>query len=327
LDARTNKTPWSDGFRAWVPNYNGDFLGERQWEWFESSIRKSNASVNIIVNGLQVHSYRHPNSNAAELWSHFPKSRQRLYDAILQDNVKAPMILSGDVHMAQFLRKDCIKSSDINKSDAKIRPLIEFTSSGMTHSWGTCFASSEKFHKTWKYYPLHFFSKSLMTLCHSIFPMPDLMVSKKKEYGRKGLNLFGNGGAENAKTGQQYSLELNFGEIEFDWKAKTVMIRAIGKDTGAPPLLSASFSFSQLEGIETIPGRTADIATTKKRGIHLMDGNFDGDNFCMNHKLAPNLFEIMTGFIGVTTFMVITLLGPQILFLLWVKKILRRSRK
>ena len=133
LDARSNKTPWSKGFKAWIPNYDGDFLGKRQWEWFENSIRKSNASVNIIVNGLQVHSYRHPNSQAAEVWSHFPKSRQRLYDTILQDGVKAPILLSGDVHMAQFLRKDCIRSSNIHKNGAKIQPLIEFTSSGMTH--------------------------------------------------------------------------------------------------------------------------------------------------------------------------------------------------
>ncbi len=144
LDARTNKTPWAKGFGGWFPNYEGDFLGERQWQWFENSIRKSNASVNIIVNGLQVHSYRHPNSNSVELWSHFPKSRQRLYDVILQDGVKAPILLSGDVHMAQFLRKDCISRSDLDKSNdgggggggdakTKTKPLIEFTSSGMTH--------------------------------------------------------------------------------------------------------------------------------------------------------------------------------------------------
>ncbi len=179
---------------------------------------------------------------------------------------------------------------------------------------------------------MHIFSKTLMTLCHWIFPMPELMVSEKKKGHDQNENqnasyLFENGGAENARTGKQFSLDLNFGEIEFDWEAKKVILRAIGEDKFAPPLLSASFSLDQLEGKEAMPGGTADVATTKKRGMHLMDGDFDGAYFCMNHKAAPHLPQIAAGFIGITTFMVIALLGPQIIFLLWIKKILRPSKK
>ena len=165
-----------------------------------------------------------------------------------------------------------------------------------------------------------------MTLCHWIFPMPDLMVSENKRHNKKDSHLFERGGAENAKTGQQYSIERNFGEIEFDWEAKAITMRAIGENASAPPLLSASFSFDQLEGTETMPGRNADIATTKKRGIYLMDGDFDGTYFCMNHQSAPYLLQIAGGFIGVTSFLVISLLGPQIAILLWIKKMLRRSK-
>lgn len=56
LDCRSNKTPWNQTFPTkYQPNYNGDFLGEEQWQWFERSLSRSTASVNIIVQGLQVH--------------------------------------------------------------------------------------------------------------------------------------------------------------------------------------------------------------------------------------------------------------------------------
>jgi len=227
LDARTNRTPWGQGLNAWKRNYNGDFLGERQWKWFETAIRNSDASVNIIVNGLQVHPFRHPNANLAEQWAQFPTARQRLYDAVLQQGVRAPVLVSGDVHMAQLMRKDCWARDGISATPT--RPLIEFTTSGMTHSWGTVFASSQKFHETWRYYPMHVMSKVIMTVAHWIFPMPDLMVSSPKKEDDQSPLLFENGGAEGAKLGKQFSLEKNFGEIEIDWQNRNVWIRAFGQ--------------------------------------------------------------------------------------------------
>lgn len=69
LDCRSNKTPWShprqqfksshrpyyDSDYYSTLNYEADFLGTEQWQWFERSLRRSTASVNIIVQGLQVH--------------------------------------------------------------------------------------------------------------------------------------------------------------------------------------------------------------------------------------------------------------------------------
>jgi hypothetical protein len=56
LDCRSNKTPWNQRFPSrYTLNYGADFLGEEQWQWFERSLRRSTASVNIIVQGLQVH--------------------------------------------------------------------------------------------------------------------------------------------------------------------------------------------------------------------------------------------------------------------------------
>jgi len=41
----------------------------------------------------------------------------------------------------------------------------------------------------------------------------------------QGLHLMGRG--EGSTTGLQYSLLQNFGELEFDWRERTVSIRAI----------------------------------------------------------------------------------------------------
>jgi alkaline phosphatase D len=131
LDIRSNKDPWQEGAKAFQPDYEGDFLGEHQWEWLETSLKRSRAAVNVIVNGLQVHSNLFPSAHVAEKWANFPRSQQRLFDAILQDNVQAPILVSGDVHMTQFMRKDCRK---IKEPYSTSRPLIEMTTSGMTHS-------------------------------------------------------------------------------------------------------------------------------------------------------------------------------------------------
>lgn len=148
-----------EGVSWWYPNnYNdnddeGDFLGERQSKWFETAIRNSKASVNLIVNGLQVHPYRIPDADAHEAWVHFPTARQRLYDAVLQDGVQAPLLVSGDVHMAQLMRKDCKKRRRRRR--------------------GVVIGEDE----TWRYYYMHVMSKTIMTFVHLVLPMPDLMLS------------------------------------------------------------------------------------------------------------------------------------------------------
>ena len=56
LDVRSNKTPWiKGGVRKFFSDYGGDFLGETQWAWLQEALSRSMASVNIVVNGLQVH--------------------------------------------------------------------------------------------------------------------------------------------------------------------------------------------------------------------------------------------------------------------------------
>jgi hypothetical protein len=139
LDVRSNKTPWPKGGRRRdVPTSSSDnedgappaaaatddampefdspgFLGRHQWEWLRSALANSRAAVNIVVSGLQVHPERFPmaDGNVVEEWSKFPEARRMLYDAILNSGARGPMHVSGDVHMAQILRKDCLRSSDV----------------------------------------------------------------------------------------------------------------------------------------------------------------------------------------------------------------------
>ena len=123
LDVRTWKTPWKTGADRYQLDYAGDFLGERQWNWLEQSIRRSRASVNVVVNGLQVHAYRFLDGNVAESWAQYPTAQQRLFDAVLQDGVQAPLLVSGDVHMTQLLRKDCARKGEYQTR----RSLVEMT--------------------------------------------------------------------------------------------------------------------------------------------------------------------------------------------------------
>ena len=139
LDVRTNKDPWTDDHR----DRPGDFLGERQWTWFEQALQRSNAAVNVIVNGLQVQSeiFLSDYPNVAESWNSFPYSKQRLINAIMNNHHpkrnNMPILISGDVHMTQLSRDDCYDATTANDGDRQTpkRSLVEMTTSGMTHSW------------------------------------------------------------------------------------------------------------------------------------------------------------------------------------------------
>lgn len=69
LDVRSNKTPWAKKIPdRFTRDPEGDFLGERQWKWFETAIGRSKASVNIVVSGIQVHAPWFYDSNKIENW-------------------------------------------------------------------------------------------------------------------------------------------------------------------------------------------------------------------------------------------------------------------
>ena len=298
LDVRSNKTPWPKGKHHnsavdnSAPNSGNsslniptfDFLGAQQWEWFQSALANSQARVNIIVSGLQVHTDRFPNDgNVVEEWSKFAESRDMLYDTILNSGVKSPLLISGDVHMSQFLRKDCIRSSDVQKWDSETktmeqssppkRSLIEITTSGMTHSWGTSFSSQPK-HHTWPLWPYSYLvSRTFMTICHFICPWNEIIVRKMGNNDDDAAQLDG-------PTGKQFYLGLNFAEIEFDFLDNekdapdrgALSVRIFGKKEYEPPKLEARWTFDQLSGLTNIePEMTAKLRDFVSSGREASD--------------------------------------------------------
>ncbi|NRA67580.1 MAG: alkaline phosphatase family protein [Pseudobacteriovorax sp.] len=133
LDTRFHKDPWGTD--------SGTILGEDQWKWLEAGLKQSRAEVNIIVSSIQVL----PKEHRFEKWQNFPKERDRLLTLLSSQNVKTPIIISGDRHIAE------ISGLTING-----RNITEVTSSGMTHSYSSFSSEANKLRFGEVYYQLNF---------------------------------------------------------------------------------------------------------------------------------------------------------------------------
>ena len=100
----------------------GTVLGEIQWAWLEKQLNQSNADFNVIVSSVQVLS----NEHGFEAWGNFPHEVDRLEKLISSSKAKGVIILSGDRHISEFSQ---------TQIDDNNYPLIDFTSSGLTHAY------------------------------------------------------------------------------------------------------------------------------------------------------------------------------------------------
>ncbi|MGK3740070.1 MAG: hypothetical protein ACI8RD_011254 [Bacillariaceae sp.] len=229
--------------------------------------------------------------------------------------------------MTQFHRKDCVpnpnKNSGNGNYDYRPRPLIEMTTSGMTHSWGTLpsppLFSNSDYKPSWSIWYEYIIKSNLMIFLHCVCPWKFLMDSSSEQeeieshtnngddQGHDDRRLYPNGGGENSKSGLQYSLEKNFGEIEFDFDLRHVTLRSIGEDfdshSNKPPLLMAKISMDQLDGQSYMPGgnhlsnedfrieaAAMAAALASERG-----GRQEGDWICIDHRGRENkLYNIMS---------------------------------
>jgi alkaline phosphatase D len=110
-----------DSTKQYIPNTEGDILGEAQWQWLENQLRTSTADVHIIGSGIQIIPDQHP----FEKWGNFPNARQRLFDLLVKTQAKGVLLLSGDRHTGEVSKLE-VAGLDY--------PLYEITSSGLTHS-------------------------------------------------------------------------------------------------------------------------------------------------------------------------------------------------
>ncbi|MDT0606990.1 alkaline phosphatase D family protein [Croceitalea rosinachiae] len=112
--------------RRYKPNDYGDgtILGKAQWQWLENELKTSNADFNLIVSSIQFLS----NEHGFEKWANHPAEVDKMEKLITSSGAKGVLILSGDRHISEFSRKDLKGLS---------YPLIDFTSSGLTHSYSS----------------------------------------------------------------------------------------------------------------------------------------------------------------------------------------------
>lgn len=119
---------------------DSDLLGEAQWQWLQDELRASDAQVNLIVSGIQIL----PEDHRYEKWANFPRSRQALLDFLRKEEIPGVIFASGDRHIHELSLK----------SDADTAyPLLEITTSGLTHSWGPRFPGEKNRYRTGPVHP------------------------------------------------------------------------------------------------------------------------------------------------------------------------------
>ncbi|WP_073018383.1 alkaline phosphatase D family protein [Flavobacterium micromati] len=121
---RTALTKATDSTKRFQPNDfgQGTLLGSDQWKWLENELQTSDANFNIIVSSIQFLSNKH----GFETWGNFPHEVEKLEKMIVSTKAKGTIMISGDRHISTFSSKII---------DSLPYPLVDFTSSGLTHTY------------------------------------------------------------------------------------------------------------------------------------------------------------------------------------------------
>ena len=123
-DPRSKEEKSAAGLSGSLGNYlpNRDpkvsLLGSEQWNWLEKVLSEP-ADVRIIASSTQII----PDQKGMDEWGNYPLERERLFALIKNTGAKPAVLLSGNVHFSEI--------SQLTDLEA---PLVEFTSSGMTHN-------------------------------------------------------------------------------------------------------------------------------------------------------------------------------------------------
>ncbi|WP_448551795.1 alkaline phosphatase D family protein [Thalassotalea montiporae] len=116
----TKRMPKNMGPYEVSPVKGASMLGERQWRWLESELKKP-ATVKIIASSLQLL----PEFTGWESWANFPSDRDRLLNFIKQEKIPGVIIISGDTHWGEISKV----------TEHEMYPLWEVTSSGLSEKW------------------------------------------------------------------------------------------------------------------------------------------------------------------------------------------------
>lgn len=131
---RSELTKDPEGIKRYIPSdsSNSTMLGKEQWSWLETELSNSKADFNIIMSSIQFLSSEH----GFETWGNMPKEVEKMKGLLLKTKAKRVIILSGDRHIAEISKADI---------DGLPYPLVDFTSSGMTHSYDSFSEEENKF--------------------------------------------------------------------------------------------------------------------------------------------------------------------------------------
>lgn len=99
-----------------------ELIGAAQRAWLAKELAESTAQIHLLVSGIQVISEEHNYEN----WAKYPADREWLINLIAETKVPGAIFISGDRHIHEL--------SVLKNSDAGY-PLVDATSSGLTHSW------------------------------------------------------------------------------------------------------------------------------------------------------------------------------------------------
>lgn len=113
--------------RYFAGNYrkeeNPQLLGDAQKAWLADTLRQSTAQINILVSGTQIISEEHN----YEKWANFSTDRDWLLKFVREASIPGVICISGDRHVHEI---------SVLKEENAPYPLVDITSSGLTHSWG-----------------------------------------------------------------------------------------------------------------------------------------------------------------------------------------------
>jgi len=110
----------------------GTMLGEAQWRWFENELKTSKADFNLIISSVQFLSAEH----GFETWGNFPHEVDKLKLLIKNSKARGVIMLSGDRHISEFSKTEI---------EGVSYPLIDFTSSGLTHVYSGFSGETNKY--------------------------------------------------------------------------------------------------------------------------------------------------------------------------------------
>ncbi|MFT3684652.1 MAG: GDSL-type esterase/lipase family protein [Phycisphaerales bacterium] len=83
-------------------NQTLQLLGEPQWQWLLDGLAKSTAKYKLVTTGMVWNDSIRPDKT--DYWGHYPKERQRLFDAIRTEKIPGVILVGGDVHRSRAFR-------------------------------------------------------------------------------------------------------------------------------------------------------------------------------------------------------------------------------